>query len=144
MITLSDYFGRKPRTAQDEASAIDLLLRVSRLVVEAESAGLVKLIIDPDTGSYISGSKGGAGDGGFRLPDAATGRARSSHKEAKGVDIYDPADKLDKWLDKFEDGKGGNTKLAQYGLYREHPMQTKGWCHLQTRPTKSGRRTFYP
>lgn len=144
MMTLSDYFGRKVRTAQDEANAIDLLTRVNGLVAEAENAGAIKPSVDPDTGTPISGSKGGAGDGGFRLSDAQTGRARSSHKAAQGVDKFDPQNQLDIWLNKFEDGKGGNTKLAQYGLYREHPSATPGWCHLQTRPTKSGRRTFYP
>jgi hypothetical protein len=144
MITLEQYFGKKPHTDADEKNAQFLIARVNCLLIEAESSGVIKLVIDPDTGSYISGSKGGAGDGGFRLSDSATGRAKSSHKEAKGIDIYDPQGKLDKWLDSFEKPNGVNKKLEMYSLYREHASATPRWCHLQTRAPKSGRRTFYP
>ena len=34
--------------------------------------------------------------------------------------------------------------LAEAGLWLEHPSATKGWCHLQQVPPKSGRRVFYP
>jgi len=105
--------------------------------------------IDPDTGTEISGARGGAGDGGFRLQTATTGKSNSSHKDAKGVDDYDKDDAFDKWLDQFEvpmpNGQpGGNSKLEEYGLYREHPSTTPTWCHLTTRAPASGRRTFYP
>lgn len=143
MISKHQYFGAKPRTGEHEAAADDLLERVNALLAEAELGG-VKLEIDPDTGSQISGSKGGAGDGGFRLPTSTTGSARSSHKEAKAVDVYDPAGKLDDWLDDFEHGNGDNTMLEEHGLYREAPSHTPGWCHLSTRRPGSGRRTFTP
>lgn len=144
MITVDQYFGKKPHTESDTKNALYLISRVNVLLIEAESAGVIKLLNDPDTGTLISGSKCGAGDGGFRLSDSATGRAKSSHKEAKGIDIYDPQGKLDAWLDSFEKPNGVNKKLEMYSLYREHASATKGWCHLQTRAPKSGRRTFYP
>ena len=143
VITPAQYFAGKPHSDVHELDADDLLTRVNALLDEYVLQGGRRERC-PNTGSEISGSKGGSGDGGFRLPTATTGRALSSHKEAKGVDKYDPQDALDKWLDKFEDGKGGNSKLEEYGLYREHPNSTKGWCHLQTRPPKSGHRTYWP
>lgn len=144
MITREQYFGAKPHDTEQEIAADDLLVRVNELVEEAVKAGAFSRNIDPDTGTEISGSRNGAGDGGFRLPTARTGSATSAHKEAKGVDVFDSSDRLDEWLDQFEHGVGGNTKLEEHGLYREAPSATPGWCHLQTRPTKSGRRTFIP
>jgi hypothetical protein len=144
VITLEQYFGNKPHTKDHESAAKNLLARVNLLISEAIKVNAIDVLIDVDTGTEISGSKGGAGDGGFRLSSATTGRSFSSHKEAAGVDKYDPLNRLDKWLDKFEDGNGGNSKLKEFGLYREHPSATIGWCHLTTRAPKSGRRTFYP
>lgn len=150
MITAAQYFGAKPHTQADEEVAKDLLARVNALIGEAVAAGAFVRVIDPDTGTEISGARGGAGDGGFRVRTSITGRPGSSHKEAKGVDPYDPDSRLDTWLDRFEDGNGGNSKLEAYGLYREHPDATRGgtpeqdWCHLQTRAPGSGRRTFRP
>lgn len=144
MITNAQYFGAKPHSPAQEEAATDLLVRVNMLVSEAARAGAFERAIDPDTGTEISGSRGGAGDGGFRLPSATTGTAGSSHKQAKGVDVYDPQNRLDAWLDTAEHGDGDNTLLAQAGLYREHPDATPGWCHLSTRAPGSGRRTFHP
>lgn len=120
-----------------------LLEAVNELLAEAERAGINSPTC-PNTGTQISGSKGGTGDGGFRLPTATTGSLLSSHKEARAVDVYDPGGKLDDWLDDFEVGVGDNTKLAEYELYREAPDATTGWLHLTTREPKSKRRTFHP
>ena len=144
MITLEQYFSAKPHTPEDEIAADDLLVRVNALCEEAERIGIVKLRVCPNTGTQISGSKGGSGDGGFRLSSSTTGSARSSHKEAKAVDVYDPGGHLDDWLDDFEIDVGDNLKLAEHGLYREAPNATSGWCHLSTRRPASGRRTFNP
>jgi hypothetical protein len=35
-------------------------------------------------------------------------------------------------------------KLVEFDLYMEDPEFTKGWCHLQWRPTRSGNRVFKP
>lgn len=136
MITPEQYFGGKPHTPKQEIAARDLLARVNTLLNEAEADGMVTHTHDPDTGTEISGSKGGAGDGGFRLSRATTGRLLSSHKEARGVDVYDPSNDIDGWLD--------DSLLIKYNLYREAPESTPGWCHLTTRAPHSGRRTFQP
>ena len=144
MITNEQYFGAKPHTDEHEKTAWKLLQLVNKLIDEAVSVGAFERTIDPDTGSEISGSKGGAGDGGFRLPTATTGKALSSHKEARGVDVFDPGNDLDAWLNEFEGDNGANSKLQAYGLYREAPHATPGWCHLTSRAPGSGRRTFVP
>ena len=134
MITLKQYFGDKPHTPEQEENAIDLLWRVNGLLKEAADNGAYNYPIDVDTGTQISGSRNGTGDGGFRLPNAATGAALSSHKEAKGLDVFDPVGLLDSWIT--------DEVLAKYGLYREHPHHTVGWSHLTTRKPASGARSF--
>lgn len=143
MITPEQYFAAKPHSDVDKVNADDLLTRVNALADEYTSQGGVSLKC-PNTGTEISGSKNGHGDGGFRLQTATTGKGKSAHKEAKAVDKYDPYDGFDKWLDNYEIADGGNTKLAQYGLYREHPASTPTWCHLTTRAPHSGHRTYLP
>lgn len=135
MITTDQYFAGKPHSPEQDALAQHMLESVNELLDEAEAAGIPRQIC-PNTGSEISGSKGGSGDGGFRLPGATTGAATSSHKEARAVDVYDAGDHLDSWLT--------DEKLETYGLYRESPRATPTWCHLTTRPPRSGRRTFDP
>lgn len=142
-INTDDYF-RKPHSNAQLAAASDLLGRVNDLAHEAERAGAFTFTVDPDTWCAISGRKGGDGDGGFRTPSSTTGAPNSSHREAKAVDIHDPADRLDIWLDGFEDGQGGNSMLEKHDLYREAPDKTLGWAHLTTRAPASGHRTFQP
>ena len=132
MITTAEYFGSKPHTPEQANSADALLVKVASLL----DSLIWAYPIDPDTGTSISGSKGGSGDGGFRLPTATTGKAQSKHKTAHAVDVYDPENKLDESLD--------DQILTEFGLYREHPDSTPGWCHLQDVPPGSGRRTFHP
>lgn len=144
MITLLQYFGDKQHSPEQEAAAFDLVCRVNALREEAESVGIRCNQIDLDTGTEISGSRGGSGDGGFRLPGAVTGRPKSSHKEAKAVDVFDPDNALDEWLDEYDYDDGQNAMLEKHGLYRESPKATIGWCHLQTRRPASGRRTYEP
>lgn len=141
MITSDQYFG-KPHSAQHFADAVDLLQRVNRLGDEAQRVGAFVWVVDPDTGSQISGRAGGDGDGGFRTPSSTTGDSGSGHRVAKSVDLYDPGNRLDAWLDGFEDGHGGNSMLEKHGLYREDPAATNEWCHLTIRPPHSGKRTF--
>lgn len=142
MITQQQYFGSKEHSPEQADNATTLLEREEALVKDAEADGAFERAIDPDTGTEISGSKGGAGDGGFRAPDSTTGAPGSSHRDAKAVDRYDPRNQLDTWLDQFEDDKGGNLMLEQHRLYREAAKHTQGWCHLTTRAPKSGNRTF--
>ena len=144
MISPEQYFGSKTHSLEHERDADDLLVRVNALCEEASSGGVFHWAIDPDTGTEISGSRGGAGDGGLRLPTATTGRQKSSHKEARAVDVYDPQNELNDWLSEFDNAWWGNAKLEQHGLYREAPGATPTWVHLSTREPGSGRRTFNP
>jgi len=132
MISLLHYFGAKPHTQEHIDNATDLLTRVCALLARLNHTGP----ICPNTGTWISGSKGGSGDGGFRLSTATTGKASSSHKEAKGIDIYDPQHELS--------NKITDALLEEFGLYREAPIATPTWCHLTTRAPRSNRRTFLP
>lgn len=62
----------------------------------------------------------------------------SSHLTGKAADIEDADGKLKAWILKNEN------KLAELGLYMEHPDYCNGWAHLQSVPPKSGKRFFIP
>lgn len=136
MITAEQYFQAKPHLPIHDAAAADLLARANALCARYEEETGEAVPACPNTGTQVSGSKGGDGDGGFRLATATTGREHSSHKEARGVDVFDPRGDLDGWVT--------DEILEQFGLYREHPDDTPGWCHLTTRAPASGHRTFHP
>lgn len=69
---------------------------------------------------------------------AAGGAKRSAHLTCEAVDFADPDRKLMQWLLRNLD------ILEKAGLYLESPIGTPHWCHLQTRPPKSGKRVFIP
>jgi len=80
---------------------------------------------------------------GFRPPEfntpehgVANPRPGSAHLTGEAIDLEDKDGKLKAFctLD----------ILKEFDLYMEHPSATPTWCHLQTRPTKSGNRIFYP
>ncbi len=134
MITLIQYFsghaGHKSITEKHRKSASILLDRVNALLVEAIKDG-VNLPVHPVTKTLVS-----TADGGWRPPESPVGAPGSSHKEGEGVDVADRNGELDDWLT--------DAILEKYSLYREHPAATPRWCHLTTRPPKSGKRSFYP
>ena len=136
MITLSQYFAGKPHDEDQQDLATDLLDSVNELCEAYEADTGFQLLTCPNTGSQVSVSKNGHGDGGFRLQTATTGKQNSSHKEARAVDIFDPGNRLDHWIT--------DDILEAHGLYREAPDSTNSWCHLTTRAPHSGRRTFQP
>ena len=91
---------------------------------------------NPGTGTVLTS--------GWR-PPAINGKTagaapRSHHMAGRAADIYDPDGDLDEWLMTNE----GQKTLKRLGLWMEHPAATKGWCHVQTRPPRSGNRVFYP
>ncbi len=135
MITLEQYFQAKPHTQEHSAAAFTLLEKVNELIEWARLGGF-QAPTCPNTGSQISGSKGGAGDGGFRLSSSTTGATGSKHKLAHAIDVYDPGNVLDRIL--------SDDDLERFGLYREAPESTPGWCHLQDLAPSSGHRTFIP
>ena len=135
MIFLRDYFGpwfdHEDATDERKANAEELLDRVNALLLEAD-AHEVELIENPATGTYVSGQT----YGGFRPQSCPIGAPNSSHKQGKGVDIYDPNNALDNWI---SDGI-----LAKHDLFREVASATSGWVHLTSRAPRSGKRSFFP
>ena len=141
MISLADYFmGRRETfglalTPDIERNAARTALLVGQLLDAAAAAGLV-LPANPRTGTVVSS--------GWRPPalNAATPGAAVNSKHMTGLacDVYDPDGDLDEWLAQ----PAGEAALVRIGLWIEHPSATKGWCHLQTVPPRSGRRVFYP
>lgn len=63
---------------------------------------------------------------------------RSRHMTGQAIDLSDPEGDLDAWcMDNLD-------ILAGCGLWLESPASTKGWCHVQTVPPRSGSRVFFP
>lgn len=135
MITLDDYFGpwmqHADADARRKANAEALLAKVNALLEDAAAVG-VELRKNPITGTLVSGQT----FGGFRPQSCPQGAPTSSHKEGRGVDVADRSGALDDWIT--------DVTLEHHGLYREHPDDTRGWCHLTDRAPGSGRRTFKP
>lgn len=135
MITLEEYAGKwldhADFTQECKDKAEVLLRQVCLLLAAAERSG-IDIKKNPVTDSLVSGTQ----YGGFRPQSCPIGASKSSHKTGEAVDIYDPTGKIDDWIN--------DAILTQYNLYRESPAYTKGWCHLSTKPPKSGKRTFIP
>jgi hypothetical protein len=141
MISLEDYFMGRRETHPTEISpgiernAFRTVEIINTFLPIAKVHG-VTLEIHPRTRTIVSS--------GWRPPtlNAATPNAafRSLHMTGEAIDLFDP----DGDLDNFCMSPSGNKALVDLGLWLEHPSATKGWCHLQTRPPRSGRRVFYP
>jgi hypothetical protein len=138
MITHAQYFGAKQFTEQQAENCDALIESVNKCLDFAAQDKAYFYYIDPDTGTQISGAKGGSGDGGFRAPDSKTGAKTSSHKNANGVDVYDPARALAAWC------VANPQVLAALGLYIEDPRWTPGWVHFQRVAPGSGKRIYVP
>lgn len=135
MITLEQLFGpwhdHPDATIERKANAKVLLIAVNNLLDEAKQEG-VTIPINPTTHSEVSGTT----LGGFRPQACAIGSPNSAHKQGRAVDVYDPRESLDTWLD--------DDTLEAFGLYREAPSATRGWVHLTDRSPTSNKRTFLP
>lgn len=135
MITSETYFGAMSHLADPDAlqraNAADLLARVGALLVEPELAG-IDAAVNPRQNSgwrtsvYNAGVKGAS--------------KTSKHMSAEAIDLDDD----DGELDEFLNSDRGRELLVKHGLYMEHPLATKGWCHLQSVSPRSGNRVFYP
>lgn len=76
---------------------------------------------------------------GYRRPvdnAACGGSPRSAHLTCEAVDLEDKDGKLKAFCT--------SEVLEKWDLYMEHPSKSPSWCHLQTRPVRSGNRIFYP
>ena len=137
MITINQYFGvwssSQDVTGKVKQNAVELVARVNALLADIAIAG-IESPINQKTKSQISGEV----YGGFRPQDCPIGASSSSHKTGEGVDVFDPLGKIDAHIDRCPE------LLVKHNLYREHAKDTSTWCHLQTRKTKSGKRTFLP
>lgn len=137
MITLKNYLmGREASYTLSDLlvqNAEVTIIRANQVLNKARAAGVV-LHINPRTLSLVAS--------GWRPPEvnASTpgAAALSKHMTCEAVDIYDPEGTLDDFV--FH-----APELLEYlNLWLEHPAATKNWCHLQTKPPRSGRRVFYP
>lgn len=137
LLNISDYWMGRDQTHPSDLTpeiirnAAHLLRRVNALIGLMHDVGID---IHPVTRSPISS--------GWRPPsvNATTPGAalRSKHMTGDAVDLYDPDSEIDAWCMDHLD------VLSEIGLWMEHPAATKGWCHLQQVPPRSGRRVFYP
>lgn len=132
MIALVEYFGKwmhHPDATEKRIKDAEVFLtKVNNLIRYYGQS----IPLNEKTGTEISGVE----YGGFRPMSCPQGAPGSSHKQGRGVDIYDPMEELDDFLT--------DPILRQFDLYREHPEKTAGWCHLTDRAPPSGRRTFWP
>lgn len=141
MISLQDYWMGRDRefpmamSPDLERNALRMVELANKVLILAKSAG-VTLQTSPRTGTVVSS--------GWRPAsvNAKTAGAapNSKHMTGQAIDLYDPDGDLDEWLMTPD----GQKVLADLGVWMEHPAATKGWCHLQSMPPRSGRRVFYP
>ena len=137
MITFEQYVGIHEHspdwTAERQLNAVNLLVACARLEELAKEDGVV-FPDNPKTGSGVSGDT----LGGFRPQDCKIGAAKSSHKEGLAVDRYDPHGHIDSWC------MVNQGKLAECGIYLEHPTKTIGWSHWTIKAPTSRNRVFMP
>ena len=139
MISLHDYYMDRDveyrilLTPELRDNATTTVHKANLLLAAAVNAG-VYVNVDHVTGTLVAS--------GWRPPavnSKTNGAARASkHMTCQAIDINDDEGELDNWCMNNQD------KLAEIGLWLEHPSATKGWCHLQVVPPKSGNRVFYP
>ena len=137
MLSVEEYVGPHSNspdwTPERQENAERLCVAVNDLAADMMADG-VNFRINPHTGTCVSGMT----FGGFRPQDCLQGAPNSSHKEALGVDLYDPVNEIDYWLMMHVD------KLEEYGIYIEHPDDTPHWSHWSIKPPGSGRHVFKP
>lgn len=126
MITLEDYFGRVSHIAVPDDmvinNATELLSRVNALMASLGMKTTVNSGWRPPAYNAT-------------IPNAAP---NSKHCTGNAIDLADPDGELDDILFK------NPTHLIEHELWMEHPLATKGWCHLQSIPPRSGNRIFFP
>lgn len=136
IITLDEYWMGRQMTydipESTKLSAEELLFRVNALIATMVEDG-VKIETRANGSCITSGWRPAAINAG--IPNAAP---RSKHITGQAIDLYDPEGELDEWC--MENPEA----LSSIALWQEHPSATKGWCHLQSVPPRSGRRVFYP
>lgn len=140
MISLPEYLMGRDEMYPDEltpeikANAEETVEKVNRLINEMRDDGLP--LPKNKLGSLVNS--------GWRPPQVNTqtknAAPMSKHMTGQACDLYDPEGDIDNFL---MSGMG-QAKLAELGLWMEHPSATKGWAHVQTVAPRSGHRVFYP
>lgn len=145
MLTVEEYFGpwisHPDATPERHFNAENLVNACNRLEEMARADG-VEFPEHPRTSNKLHWGDvsdiSGETYGGFRPQSCPIGAPGSSHKDAEGVDRYDPYERIDSWCIRNQD------KLRKCGIHIEHPSATPGWSHWTTRAPRSGRTVFYP
>ena len=138
-ITLADYYmGRQIEYGHELTPGMKLnseitIMRVNELL-EQLIAHDVELHLNPKTHSLLTSGWRPRGVNAA-TPNAAP---NSKHMTCEACDIYDPDGDIDDWCMEHP------ARIEDIGLWMEHPSATKGWCHVQTIPPRSGKRVFYP
>lgn len=109
-----------PISEKQKESALELLRRVGLLF---EKIG----VKDPDLASGYRPSAINAKVGGAKM---------SAHMTCEAGDWENLNNRISDLI--------SVALLVEFDLYMENPAFTKGWIHLQTRPTRSGNRIFNP
>ena len=139
MISLKEYWGKYATssdiTPEIRANAERLLNKVNRLIAEGEKKG-VKFAFNAATNSQI----GGSGNGGFRPQDCPIGAPQSAHKQGCAVDLFDPRNEIDHWLN----DPHTMALIVELDIYMEAQIATIGWAHISIKAPRSGRRFFNP
>lgn len=128
MITLANYY-----MGRDETHPMELTAEVAYNSVETIRRVNTLLLRFGERRTVTSGWRP------ISVNESTPGAAKkSSHVLGLACDLEDSDGTLGQWcLDNI-------FELEEIGLWLEHPSKTKGWCHLQTVPPKSGNRVFYP
>lgn len=127
-LKLADYYMgrdaeyRSELTGELRANARDIVKRVNRLL---QRAGMTRKVTSGWRPAALNAT----------VPGAASG---SKHISCLAIDLEDRDGALDAWC------MANLPVLEELGLWLEHPRATRGWCHLQTRPPRSGNRVFEP
>lgn len=140
-ITVEQYFLKYADEYKSELhpqiiqNAVILLDKVNKLIQAMQMDGIGMDLI-PLRHSLVCFTSGWRPR---KVNEATPGAAKFSlHISGEAIDLSDPDGSIDEWC-------VSNTRiLRELGLFMEHPSATKGWCHVQSKPPKSGRLIFYP
>jgi hypothetical protein len=137
MVTLDDYFRAHDAEGGDWRKRAALAFTPTLEANAERTVSLANQLLDAfgEWRQVVSGWRPPAYN--VIVPNAAK---YSMHLTCEAVDLEDHDGELDEWIAGVE----GLEALKRLGLWAEHQAATKGWCHVQTKPPKSGRRIFYP
>lgn len=136
MITTDDYFmGRRERYASEFNDAI----AAAAVVTVARANALLDAFFAAKPNAIRRHV-----NSGWRPPSLnATvpgASQRSLHMTGEAIDLSDDDSMLDDWIN----SPAGLQTLVRLELWAESRNYTPRWCHVQTRPPRSGLRFFVP